>query len=151
MRRYMFSSSPSPPSTAPSTHASALSGPCATQRAVQSILRHLRLGSVSVTCSVKPLEHINARHENAIASCTIVARDHPRIERVTEEDAASDDGSSSSSRRSRACAAVNPNAPGANDGDMVPLYARRKLKPPMRLDVRAGAELGQIEPAENAV
>jgi len=29
----------------------------------------------------------------------------------------------------------------------VPLYARRKLKAPVRLDVRAGAALGQIEPA----
>ena len=29
--------------------------------------------------------------------------------------------------------------------DEVPLYARRKWKAPMRLDVRAGASLGNIE------
>ena len=119
---------------------------------MQSILRNFRLGSVAVTCSVKPLVHINAMHENAIASCTIVDRDCPRIARCVEEEPR---GSSSVGPASPRATAASRRVQGAElartassgDDSSVPLYARRKWKAPVRLDVRAGAALGQIEPA----
>lgn len=143
-------SSPSPTSSPPPS-----SGARATPCAMQNILRNLRLGSVAVTCSVKPLEHINATHENVIANCTIVDRNHPRIPRCVEEEAR---GSSLVPASPRATAAsrrvqgaAHARSASAGDDDSVPLYARRKWKPPVRLDVRSGAALGQIEPADESV
>jgi hypothetical protein len=96
------------------------------------------LGAVRVTCSVRGLDAIARAHGSALASCDVVDRDLPRAVRCVEDD-------ESSAETARADAVTRERAVvRASDA---PLYARRKWKAPMRLDVEVGASLGVIESA----
>lgn len=108
-----------------------------------------RCGAVRVTCSVAPLRAIARYHEDALASCELVERDRPRL--VTCGDAREGE------RESEATGTPRASSEDAREGDRegssgkekkeedVPLYARRKWKAPSRLDVKIGAQLGDIE------
>ena len=90
------------------------------------------LGAVRVTCSVRGLDAIARAHGSALASCDVVDRDLPRAVRCVEDD------------ESRGMTARGGAVARERDA---PLYARRKWKAPMRLDVETGASLGDIESA----
>lgn len=138
------------------------------------MLRDRPLGSTRVTCSVRGLEGIKRAHERVIAGCDVVARDLPRIARCVddEDDDVEDDVagvlkenrrtmttkndddarrrrtiSKNTTTKSPSSSSSIPSSEMSSDvgEDEVPLYARRKWKAPMRLDVRAGASLGNIE------
>jgi len=138
------------------------------------MLRDRPLGSTRVTCSVRGLEGIKRAHERVIAGCDVVARDLPRIARcVDDEDdddvednvagvlkenrrtmtTKNDDDarrrrtiSKNTTTKSSSSLSIPSSEMSSDVGeDEVPLYARRKWKAPMRLDVRAGASLGNIE------
>lgn len=137
------------------------------------MLRDRPLGSTRVTCSVRGLEGIKRAHERVIAGCDVVARDLPRIARCVddEDDDVEDDVAGVLKENRRTMTTKNdddarrrrtiskntttksssslsiPSSEMSSDvgEDEVPLYARRKWKAPMRLDVRAGASLGNIE------
>ena len=96
------------------------------------------LGAVRVTCSVRGLDAIARAHGSALASCDVVDRDLPRPVRCADDD-------ESRAATSRADAVARERAVvSVSDA---PLYARRKWKAPMRLDVEVGASLGDIESA----
>ena len=138
------------------------------------MLRDRPLGSTRVTCSVRGLEGIKRAHERVIAGCDVVARDLPRIARCVddEDDDVEDDvagvlkenrrtmttkndddarrrrtTSKNTTAKSTSLSLSIPSSEMSSDigEDEVPLYARRKWKAPLRLDVRAGASLGNIE------
>jgi len=139
------------------------------------MLRDRPLGSTRVTCSVRGLEGIRRAHEGVIAECDVVARDLPRIARCVDADADEEGSAADATDADVVVLKENRRTkPQTNDDDVrrrrtvettaslfiqssssqissdvgedeVPLYARRKWKAPLRLDVRAGASLGNIE------
>lgn len=107
----------------------------------------VRCGAVRVTCSVTPLRAIARHHDAAIASCEVVERDLPR--RATCGDAREGAREAEASGTSRGSGedvggGDHEGTSGKKEED-VPLYARRKWKAPSRLDVKVGAQLGDIQ------
>lgn len=102
-----------------------------------------------MTCSVTPLRAIARHHEDVIASCELVERDLPR--RATCGDAREGwrEAEASGTPRGSGEDAGGGGGEGSNGKEKkeedVPLYARRKWKAPSRLDVKVGAQLGDIE------
>ena len=105
------------------------------------------LGALRVTCSARRLEAIERAHGAAIAECELVDRALPRLVRCVEEEEEESGPSSSDGGLRRSLSSGAASADGEGDGkeDDVPLYARRKWKAPMRLNVKVGAKLGEIE------
>lgn len=107
------------------------------------------LGALRVTCSARRLEAIERVHGAVIAECELVDRTLPRLVRCVEEEEEEEKGGPSSSergfRRSLSSGGASADSEGDGKEDDVPLYARRKWKAPMRLDVKVGAKLGEIE------
>ena len=104
------------------------------------------LGALRVTCSARRLEAIERAHGAVISECELVDRALPRLVRCVEEEEESGPSSSDGGlRRSLSSGAASADGEGDGKEDDVPLYARRKWKAPMRLDVKVGAKLGEIE------
>jgi hypothetical protein len=105
------------------------------------------LGALRVTCSARRLEAIERVHGAVIAECELVDRTLPRLVRCVEEEEEKSGPSSSERglRRSLSSGGASADSEGDGKEDDVPLYARRKWKAPMRLDVKVGAKLGEIE------
>ena len=104
------------------------------------------LGALRVTCSARRLEAIERVHGAVIAECELVDRTLPRLVRCVEEEEEKSWPSSNERGLRRSLSSGGASADSEGDGkDDVPLYARRKWKAPMRLDVKVGAKLGEIE------